>query len=119
VAPANGPTSVTHRNPWRNARTEGRRPASMYVYGEVQRGQTRRAGDVARRRVPGRVQVFQGSSVWLSFSQNFSTEVDQVVNRKVVVCSTIYNFYKVRIGVFSTNFAQISSKLCCFLGAGE
>jgi hypothetical protein len=31
--------------------------------------------------------------------------VDQVANRKVVDCSTPYNFYKGHIWFFSTNFA--------------
>jgi hypothetical protein len=55
----------------------------------------------------------------LSFSQNFSTKVDQVINRKVVDQTTLYNFYKDRIGIFSTKSAQMACQLRNFYGADE
>jgi hypothetical protein len=46
-------------------------------------------------------------------------EVDRVVNRKVVDLIPLYNFYKGRMGFFSTIFAQIACQAGCFLGADE
>jgi hypothetical protein len=57
--------------------------------------------------------------VQLHFAPNFSTEVVQAVNSKVVNLLILYIFYKGHIWFFSTIFAQIASKLCCFLGASE
>jgi hypothetical protein len=98
VAPANLPTSITHRNPWRNAQTEGYRPVSACVYGEVRCGQTWCADNVTRRRVPGRVQAFQGSSVWPNFTRKLSTKVHQGLNTKLAHLTP--NF----IGVLSIRF---------------
>jgi hypothetical protein len=44
----------------------------------------------------------------LSFSRNFSTIVDQLINRNVVDQTTLYNFYIGRIVFFSTKSAQMA-----------
>jgi hypothetical protein len=44
-------------------------------------------------------------NVWLRLTRNFSTKVHQVVNRKVVYLTTLYNFYKGSRVFFSTDFA--------------
>jgi hypothetical protein len=55
----------------------------------------------------------------LSFTQNFETQVGQVLNSKVVDQLTLYHFYKDRIGFRSTNFAQKVVELCRNLGSSE
>jgi hypothetical protein len=66
-----------------------------------------------------RSKTIQTSTLRSHFSPNFPTEVDQVDNRKVLDLIPLYNFHKGRMGFFSTIFAQIASKVCCFLGACE
>jgi hypothetical protein len=61
----------------------------------------------------------QTSTLRSRFSPNFSTEVDQVDNRKVVDLVFLYNFCKGRRVFFSTIFAQIGCQVGCFLGVGE
>jgi hypothetical protein len=117
VAPANGPTSVTHRNP-RAALGPPDTGRPRRAVQRVRHGQTRRASNVARGRVPRR-QLFQRSTVDSVFSQNFSTEVDQGLISKVVDLLPLYNFYKGRMVFFSTVCAQITCRHCCFLGASE
>jgi hypothetical protein len=69
-----------------------------------------RYGSAAAAHVPGAVRralecraSVGGVGIWfdvfqLSFSQNFETKVDHVLNSKVVDQLTLYNFYKGRIG---------------------
>jgi hypothetical protein len=58
-----------------------------------------RATPARRRALECRVaKLFRLNVLQLSFSRNFSTEVDQVINRKVVDQTTLYNFYKGHIG---------------------
>jgi hypothetical protein len=70
------------------------------------RGSTRVPLDVAFRR-----RLFRFTLVRLHLSQNLSTKVHKVMNRKVVDLTTLYNYYKGRMVFFSTDFAQITAKL--------
>jgi hypothetical protein len=66
-----------------------------------------------------RPKTIQTSTLRSRFAPNFPTEVDQVDNRKVVDLIPLYNFYKGRMGFFSTIFAQELCQVGSFLGAGE
>jgi hypothetical protein len=57
--------------------------------------------------------------IWTVQTRDFATEVNQVINRKVVDQSTLYNLYKGCMGFFSTICAQIACQDADFLGADE
>jgi hypothetical protein len=61
----------------------------------------------------------QGSTVWLLITWNFETQVDQVINSKVVDQLTLYHFYRVRPWFGSTDFAGHTVEHGRKLGSGE
>jgi hypothetical protein len=83
------------------------------------RGLERRAARTPRRRGAGAgwrgvgqpATVSQYPALNASNSKKNCIEVLQVVNRKVVDLTTIYNFHKGRMVFFSTDFAQTAAKL--------
>jgi hypothetical protein len=104
---AMGPTGVVHRSI--TARLTDQ-PSLACLGVRVRRVRRRADQPCATSRARGVLarsgaKRFQHSTVDHNFSQDFVTEVDQWVNRKVIDCSTLYNFYNGRIWFFSTNFA--------------
>jgi hypothetical protein len=56
-------------------------------------------------------QLFHCALVHLRFPPDFEIEVHQSVNREVVDLTTLYNFHKGRMVIFSMDFAGTSRQL--------
>jgi hypothetical protein len=102
------------------------------VHGPAGKGWPWRAGPTGprreRRATPARCaralerlvrQPFRLSLLRPRLSQKFPTKVHLEVNGKVGDLTTLYNFYKGRMGFFSTICAQNACQLGCFHGANE
>jgi hypothetical protein len=105
----------------RGVRPNGRRPASAFVYGGLAACWRGRAWPYTRRHMSGHSAcfAFQHSPVWPPITQNSTTEVDQVINSKVVDLLILYHFHKGCIACFSTISAQIGCQDAEFLGSSE
>jgi hypothetical protein len=111
---------------WRRcigARTSVRGPGEPTIARVPRRaGPAEPRGDARRRGALWSARS-QNSSNWhaltLFFSKKLNCVVDKHLNTKAADLLILYNFYKGHMAFFSTNCAQIASKVCCFLGACE
>jgi hypothetical protein len=116
-APSNAP-ALAAWSPWDRRSQQGTGGCARSVGGAAGVATAR---DIARGRerlAPASCRILLGP-VQLHFTPNFSTEVGQVVNSKVVDHLFLYNFYKGCRVFFSTIFAQIACQVGSFLCAGE
>jgi hypothetical protein len=114
VAPTRGPCTSPRWRTVPTARATDQQSRNCLVVRALWGPCARMTCDAGTTVRSGVAKPFRLNVLQLSFSRNFSTEVDQVINRKVVDQTTLYNFYKGRIGFSQPSVHKMHANLAIF-----